>query len=117
MWGLASLQINGGGPSILLASGQRAVCLLLFDLAIRCVLDLMLGIFSLWLMKLLDIWIGWNPVVRTHIRLRGFMMVWHEAPLVVETMGHVGISISMAQTTAAKVLMAKIGGSVRRRGP
>ena len=89
-WGLASPQNNGGGSSILLASRQPSACLPLFDLAI-CVSDLLPEIFSVWLMKLLDIWIGWNPVVRTHIRLRGFMMVRRKASLVVETMRHVGL--------------------------
>ena len=115
--GLASLQNNGGGPSILLASGQHSTCLLLFDLAIRCVPGLLPEIFSVWLMKLLDIWIGWNPVVRTHIRLRGFMTVRREAPLVLETMGHLGISISMVYTAVENGMVAEIGGSVRRRQP
>ena len=110
VWGLASL--HGGGPSILLASWQRSTCLLLFDLAVRCVPDLLPEIFSVWLMKLLDIWTGWNPVLRTHIRQHGFMTVRREAPLVVETMGHVGISISMVYTAVEKVKVAEIGGPV-----
>ena len=41
--------------------------------------------------------------------------MWYEALLVDDTLGHVGYLISMVKTVVEKVMVAKIGGLVRRQ--